>query len=128
LPVKRQPFLRAVTQGSANIGKSWIISHPIFFRSSFVIANAQRTCPYAGLDTLTHLSQGSPRNLLAILKHIHRRALFAGEKPFSSGTISVESQSRGVMDSSAWFWEDAQPESDAQEVRDSICFIQDHSL
>jgi hypothetical protein len=87
---------------------------------SQLFRDCQRACPYAGLDTLIHLSQGSPRNLLAILKHIHRRALFAGESPFASGTISVDSQSRGVMDSSAWFWEDAQPESDAQEVRDSV--------
>lgn len=82
--------------------------------------DCQRKSPYAGLETLIHLSQGAPRNLLAVLKHIYRRSSFAGEKPFAGGVISVESQSQGVMDSAAWFWEDAQPESYGTEVRDSI--------
>jgi hypothetical protein len=107
--------------GHRRSGKYWqVVDHFASDLLSQLFRDCQRTCPYAGLQTLIHLSQGSPRNLLAILKHIYRRALFAGESPFSAGAISVESQSRGVMDSSAWFWEDAQPESDAQEIRDSI--------
>lgn len=82
--------------------------------------DCQRRSPYAGLDTLIHLSQGAPRNLLAVLKHIYRRSSFAGERPFAGGVISVDSQSQGVMDSAAWFWEDAQPESFGTEVRDGI--------
>lgn len=79
-----------------------------------------RKIPYGGLDTLIHLSQGVPRNLLGVLKQIYRRALFAGEKPFVGGTISLQSQTEGVMDSAAWFWDDAQPDSYGAEVRDAV--------
>lgn len=79
-----------------------------------------RKIPYAGFDTLVHLSQGVPRNLLGVLKQIYRRALFAGEKPFAGGTISLQSQTEGVMDSAAWFWDDAQPDNYGAEVRDSV--------
>ena len=79
-----------------------------------------RKIPYAGLDTLIHMSQGVPRNLLGVLKQIYRRALFAGEKPFIGGVISHQSQTEGVMDSAAWFWDDAQPDSYGAEVRDAV--------
>lgn len=79
-----------------------------------------RKIPYAGLDTLIHLSQGVPRNLLGVLKQIYRRSLFAGEKPFAGGTISLQSQTEGVMDSAVWFWDDAQPDSYGTEVRDAV--------
>lgn len=93
------------------------------FRSD-LLAQLYRDCnkssPYAGLATLIHLSQGIPRNLLSSLKHIYRRSLFAGEQPFADGRISVESQSLGVKDSAAWFWEDAQPDEGARDVREAI--------
>ncbi|RMP72537.1 hypothetical protein ALQ20_05431 [Pseudomonas syringae pv. atrofaciens] len=79
-----------------------------------------RKIPYAGLDTLIHLSQGVPRNLLGVLKQIYRRSLFAGEKPFAGGIISLQSQTEGVMDSAVWFWDDAQPDSYGTEVRDAV--------
>lgn len=91
---------------------------------SDMLAQFYRDCgvniPYCGLGTLVHLSQGIPRNLLGILKQIYRRSLFAGERPFAGGKISVASQSSGVLDSAAWFWEDAQPDSFGPEVRQSI--------
>jgi hypothetical protein len=80
----------------------------------------ERKIPYAGLDTLIHLSQGTPRNFLGVLKEIYRRSKFANESPFSGGTISVQAQTEGVMDSASWFWEDAQPDSYGTEVRDAI--------
>lgn len=92
--------------------------------NSDLLAQLYRDCrrqvPYAGFSTLIHLSQGIPRNLLVILKHIYRRALFAGERPFSGGTIRVDSQSSAAVDSAAWFWEDAQPTSRGVEVREGI--------
>lgn len=80
----------------------------------------RRRVPYAGLSNLIELSQGIPRNILTILKHTYRRSLFAAELPFEGGIISVESQSDGVRDSSTWFWEDAQPDSNGSEVREAI--------
>ncbi|MHB1115543.1 ORC-CDC6 family AAA ATPase [Sideroxydans sp.] len=76
---------------------------------------------YAGLDTLIHLSQGVPRNLLGILKQIFRRSHFAGERPFSeAGKISISSQGEGIRDAAAWFWDDAQPDRHGSEVRAAI--------
>lgn len=80
----------------------------------------QRRVPYAGFDTLVDLSQGTVRNLLTNMKHIYRRSLFAGEEPFNGGVISIKSQTEGVRDGSAWFWEDAQPSSGGLQVREAI--------
>lgn len=80
----------------------------------------ERKIPYAGLSTLIHLSQGTPRNFLGVLKEIYRRSKFANESPFSGGVISVQSQTEGIMDSASWFWEDAQPDSYGTEVRDAV--------
>jgi len=92
---------------------------------SDLLAQLYRDCgqnvPYCGLDTLIHLSQGIPRNLIGILKQIYRRSLFSGERPFVGGhVISVDSQSLGVLDSAAWFWEDAQPDTFGIEARESV--------
>ncbi len=95
------------------------------FKSDFV-AQIYRDCrvqktTYAGLDTLIRLSQGFPRNLLGLLKEIFRRSLFAGEQPFQPGkVVSIESQSEGVRDAAAWFWDDAQPDSHGPEARRAI--------
>jgi hypothetical protein len=95
------------------------------FKSDF-LAQLYRACGkgrgvYAGLDTLIDLSQGIPRNLLSLLKHIYRRSFFAGEQPFQSGkVISIDSQVEGVRDASAWFWDDSQPDSHGPEVRAAV--------
>jgi len=80
----------------------------------------RRPVPYTGFRTLIDLSQGIPRNLLTNLKHIYRRSLFANEKPFAGGKISVKSQADGVKDGATWFWEDAQPDSQGLGVREAI--------
>jgi hypothetical protein len=78
----------------------------------------KRRIVYAGFDTLIHLSQGAPRNLLGLLKHIYRRSQFAGEQPFETNKrISIAAQIEGVRDASAWFWEDAQPDRYGKEAR-----------
>jgi hypothetical protein len=69
---------------------------------------------------MVDLSQGTARNLLTNLKHIYRRSQFAGEEPFAGGVISIQSQSDGVRDGAAWFWEDAQPASGGLQVRDAV--------
>lgn len=75
---------------------------------------------YAGFKTLIRISQGVPRNLLSLLKHIYRRSSFAGESPFQSGPISVEAQTLGVQDAAEWFWEDAQPDEYGSLVRNAV--------
>jgi hypothetical protein len=77
---------------------------------------------YLGFDTFIDMSDGLPRNLLIILKHIFRWSSFNGEQPFQRGcNISIESQRRGVKDASEWFYNDARligPEGEA--VKSSI--------
>ncbi|HDR9091997.1 hypothetical protein QZM46_23515 [Burkholderia vietnamiensis] len=75
---------------------------------------------YAGFKTMVRLSQGVPRNLLSLLKHIYRRSQFAGEEPFIRGPISVDSQAYGIQDAAEWFWEDAQPDSHGTIVRSAV--------
>lgn len=75
---------------------------------------------YAGFKTLIRLSQGVPRNLLSLLKHIYRRSTFAGEDPFFRGPISVDAQAQGIQDASEWFWEDAQPDAHGTLVRNAV--------
>lgn len=91
---------------------------------SDMLAQLLRECGqknvYAGLDTLVHLSQGIPRNLLGILKNIYRNALFSGERPFDGGVISIDSQTDGIRDAANWFWDDAQPDSNGVVVRRAI--------
>lgn len=93
------------------------------FRSDLIAQiyrDFRRRVPFAGVKTLVELSQGIPRNFLTILKYIYRRSYFANENPFMGGKISVASQSHGVRDSSSWFWEDAQPDGDGDEVREGV--------
>jgi len=75
---------------------------------------------YAGFKTLIRISQGVPRNLLSLLKHIYRRSVFMGESPFCNGLISVSAQMQGVQDAAEWFWEDAQPDSHGTVVRNAV--------
>ena len=106
-------------------------AEPKYFQSldhfkSDLLAQIYQDCSkqhivYAGLDTLIHLSQGVPRNLLGLLKQIYRRSHFAGERPFQEGgQISISSQGEGIRDAAAWFWDDAQPDRHGSEVRASV--------
>ena len=81
---------------------------------------ARQRLPYAGIDTLIELSEGIPRNLLGMLALSYRQARFSGERPFDGGKISVTSQTQGVMEGAKFFWNDAQPDVDASDVRDAI--------
>jgi hypothetical protein len=93
---------------------------------SDLLAQLYRDCEkrrvvYAGFDTLVHLSQGIPRNLLGLLRHIYRRSHFAEERPFQLGQqISIESQVSGIRDAAAWFWEDAQPDIHGPDARRAV--------
>jgi hypothetical protein len=91
---------------------------------SDLLAQLYRECKsrpvYAGIGTLVHMSGGVPRNLLGLLKHIFRRAVFAGESPFRRGKISVSAQQDGVRDAAGWFMDDAQPDQFGAEVRTSV--------
>jgi len=59
-----------------------------------------------GFKSFVEMSQGLPRNLLIILKHIYKWAEFSGENPFKE-PVSTKSQLAGVADACDWFFEDA---------------------
>ena len=76
---------------------------------------------YLGFDTFVDMSDGLPRNLLIILKHIFNWALFNGEKPFVEGVISINSQQAGVCEASEWFFKDARVAGhDGGLIRESV--------
>lgn len=63
--------------------------------------------PYVGFKTFVKMSSGITRNLLNILKHTYRWAYFSETKnPFIEGIISIESQIKGVYETTDWFFED----------------------
>jgi hypothetical protein len=79
---------------------------------SDLIAQVLRECKqrhfYLGFETFVEMSDGLPRNLLIILKHIYKWAVFNNEQPFTHGkVISKESQWKGVREGSDWFYDDA---------------------
>lgn len=77
---------------------------------------------YVGLRTLIEMSWGIPRNLLIILKEIYKWATFNGERPFKGEPITIDSQQKGVLEASSWFFEDARifSGSDRTAIEDSI--------
>lgn len=88
-----------------------------------ILRDVRRKPIYAGLDSVIAMSQGIPRNFIAILKHVFQRAAFNGEKPFRGGKISLESQQEGVRDAAEWFVGDAQPDSHGSDVRRCIEYL-----
>jgi hypothetical protein len=75
---------------------------------------------YVGIDTFISMSSGLPRNLLIILKNVFDWAIFNDEKPFADSRISVDTQERAVVDSCQWFFEEARPKQDADQVQRGI--------
>lgn len=120
---------RTIQHDAANLLKSGAAAAPDYHElyshfSSDLLAQLYRDYGrkpvYAGFKTLVRLSQGVPRNLLSLLKHIHRRSSFGGEEPFVRGKISIEAQVHGIYDASEWFWEDAQPDEHGSLVRNAV--------
>jgi hypothetical protein len=85
-----------------------------------LIVECGGSVPYVGLSDFTRMSDGIPRNLIIILKHIYRWAEFHGESPFLGGKISIKSQNAGILDASDWFYEDARPGGKGFFVRNAI--------
>ena len=76
---------------------------------------------YSGMDQFITMSGGLPRNLLVILKNVHRWAIFNGEKPFTDHKISLDAQLKGVRDATEWFFSDAKPlGEDGKHVHNAI--------
>ena len=81
---------------------------------------------YVGLEAFVEMSQGLPRNLLVVLKHVFQWASFNDEKPFQAEAISVASQQRGVFEASTWFLYDAEVlGTDGVYVQDAITRLAD---
>lgn len=86
-----------------------------------LLRDCNRKQRYLGLDTFIEMSCGLPRNLLIILKNIFRWSSFNGETPFRNMRISINSQQKGVIEASDWFYKDARKTGvDGRIIRDSI--------
>ena len=83
-----------------------VLSH---FKNDF-IAQIRRDTKnpdvYTGIETFIEMSEGLPRVLITLLKHIYSWAVFRRENPFRGGKVSVEAQRAGVSDASEWFLND----------------------
>ena len=67
---------------------------------------------YAGLESFIPMSEGLPRALITILKHVYDWATYTGEDPFKLGKISVPSQQRGVTEAADLFLEQMLPDGE----------------
>ncbi|MFZ1977214.1 MAG: hypothetical protein WAV76_04600, partial [Bacteroidota bacterium] len=86
-----------------------------------IILDAGDTQFYCGFNTFIEMSEGIPRNLLKLLRHIYKKSLFTGEVPFGNSRISLESQNKGVQDAADWFFEDARNVGDeGKRTKDNI--------
>lgn len=59
---------------------------------------------YSGVDSFIQMSSGIPRALLTVLRSTFEWAVFNDERPFDGGVISLESQRKGVVDASNWYF------------------------
>lgn len=59
---------------------------------------------YGGLDEFTRMSEGQPRALITLLKQTFDWATFQGERPFESGSISLDAESKGALAAADWFY------------------------
>lgn len=59
---------------------------------------------YGGLDEFTRMSEGQPRALITLLKQTFDWAAFQGERPFESGSISLDAESKGALAAADWFY------------------------
>ncbi|WP_132053101.1 ORC-CDC6 family AAA ATPase [Pseudocnuella soli] len=72
-----------------------------------IARDSRERMPYYSFSKFIKMSNGVPRNLLNILKHIYRWSYFNDNiQPFKEGKISLESQYKGVLDTTAWFFEE----------------------
>jgi hypothetical protein len=60
---------------------------------------------YTGLTSFIRMSEGLPRSLITILKHVHDWSIYMGEGPFRRGKISIRAQQRGVSEAADLFLE-----------------------
>jgi hypothetical protein len=58
---------------------------------------------YTGLSDFIRMSEGLPRTLITILKHIYDWSIYLREEPFLRGQISIRAQQRGVTEAAEWF-------------------------
>jgi len=59
---------------------------------------------YGGLDEFTRMSEGQPRALITLLKQTFDWATFQGERPFETGSISLNAESKGALAAADWFY------------------------
>lgn len=86
-----------------------------------LLRDARRDQEYVGLETFIIMSMGLPRNLLIILRHVYNWALFNNEQPFQGGSISINSQQKGIMQAAEWFLRDARTKgAEGQMLQEAI--------
>lgn len=96
-----------VVQQSKGSRHAKILSYFKFDLIDQLARDSREKIHYVGFSTFVKMSSGIPRNLLNILKHTYRWSYFGDNiKPFKNGLISIDSQLKGVTETSDWFFED----------------------
>lgn len=86
-----------------------------------ILKDSEHSQRYLGITTFIKMSDGLPRNLLTILKNIHKWTFYNEETPYRGKSISIKTQQDGVLESAEWFFKDARiAGSDGKLIRDSI--------
>lgn len=109
-------FVREQAVGRLNGEKNkkfdeFIDKHKADMTAQWLRENSQKQI-YAGLETFITMSEGLPRALITILKHVYDWANYTGEDPFRYGKISVASQQRGVVEAADLFLEQMLPDGE----------------
>jgi hypothetical protein len=76
---------------------------------------------YAGLRSFIRMSEGLPRSLITILKHVYDWSVYTQERPFQGGRISIKAQQSGVVEAADWFLDQMlEPGDDGIRVRSAV--------
>jgi hypothetical protein len=109
-------FVRGQALGKLSNVKSkkfdeFVDKHKSDMIAQWLRENSQKQL-YAGLESFILMSEGLPRALITILKHVYDWATYTGEDPFKFGKISLASQHRGVTEAADLFLEQMLPDGE----------------
>lgn len=77
-----------------------------------ILRDASQKQVYAGVENFIGMSEGLPRTLITILKHVYDWSEYRQEQPFRGGKISIVAQQKGVSEAGDWFLDHMLEEGD----------------
>lgn len=99
-----EQFMKGADKGRRGNRVRSIIEHNRTDLSAQLCRENRSRQYYLGLKTFIIMSGGLPRVLLTIMRSIFEWAIYNGEDPMQQDGISIDSQYRGVMEATEWFF------------------------